>query len=96
MHVLRFDDGLDHVGDIFSIAVGNVEGARDQLLVVALLGGVVGVNQDHVVGQDFAVELIRHQQETHYVVDARVPYEYGSTLVEPHIAVEDEINTGRA
>src|SRR5204863_613564 len=96
VHVLRFHHGPHHVRDGFGVAIRDVEGPGYQLLIVPLLGGIVRVDEDHVVPEHLAIELVGNQQKAHDIVDAGVAHEDRRALIEPYLPVEDEIDTGAA
>ena len=94
--VTRLDELAHHVGGLLHVRVGEVEAAHHQVLVVPGLRRRVGIDQDGVVVEDLAVELVGHQHEADHFLDGGVAHEHGGLRLGLHVLVEDEVEAGLA
>ncbi len=76
--------------------VGEIESTDDLLLVVLLLGGDVGIDQHHVVGQDLPRQRVLVEHQVDRLLDRNVLHENGGLAVALHVLVENEIDAGLA
>ncbi len=65
-------------------------------MVILVLGGGVGVDQDRVLVEHALIELIGDHEQVDHVLDRGVLDENGGFQIRPHIAVEYEIDLGSA
>ena len=95
-HVARLHHLLDQVERLLHVGVGEVEAARHQLLVFALLGRRGRVDQHRVGVEQLAVDLLGGGEQLDDLVDRGVAHEDADQRVVAHVAVEHEVEPGGA
>jgi hypothetical protein len=95
-HILGLEHGAHEVQRRLDVGVFQVEGLHDQVLVLALLGRRVRVDEHRVLGQDLFLQLVGQQDQVDRVLHRHVASEDGGLQVAAHLAIEDEIDPGRA
>ena len=93
-HVAQLEQGLDGVGHVLGLGIGQVEALDAERLVVALLGRRGRVDQHRAGVQHAVLQLVGQQHQAQRRLDRGIAQKDRGALVGAQVLVEDEVQPG--
>jgi hypothetical protein len=92
-HILALDHALHQIQRLFHIGVGEIEAAHHQFAVFLLLRRGVGVDENGIIVEHLALELVGQQDQFDHIIERGIAHEDVDLGVRAHVAVEYEIDS---